>query len=32
MERVISVKPLENYSLEIEFENGLHKVIDIHPS
>ena len=31
MERVISVKPLENYILEIEFEDGLLKVIDIHP-
>jgi len=31
MNLVISVKPLENYSLEIEFEDGLRKVIDIHP-
>jgi hypothetical protein len=31
MDRVISVKPLENYLLEIEFEDGLHKVIDIRP-
>jgi len=31
MNLVISVKPLENYSLEIEFEDRLRKVIDIHP-
>jgi hypothetical protein len=31
MERVISVKPLENYLLEIEFDDGLRKVIDIRP-
>jgi hypothetical protein len=31
MERVISVKPLENCMLEIEFEDGLRKVIDIRP-
>jgi hypothetical protein len=31
MERVISVKPLENYMLEIEFRDGLRKVIDIRP-
>jgi hypothetical protein len=31
MERVVSVKPLENYMLEIEFEDGLRKVIDIRP-
>jgi len=31
MDRVISVKPLENYLLEIEFEDGLRKVIDIRP-
>ncbi len=31
MDRVISVKPLENYLLEIEFADGFHKVIDIHP-
>ena len=29
MERVVSVKPLENHLLEIEFEDGLRKVIDI---
>jgi hypothetical protein len=29
MDRVISVKPLENYLLEIEFADGLRKVIDI---
>jgi hypothetical protein len=31
MNLVISVKPLENYSLEIEFEDRLRKVIDIRP-
>jgi len=31
MNRIISVKPLENYLLEIEFADGLRKVIDIHP-
>lgn len=31
MERVVSVKPLENYMLEIEFADGLRKVIDIRP-
>lgn len=31
MERVISVKPLENYMMEIEFADGFHKVIDIQP-
>ena len=31
MEKVISVKPLENYLLEIEFADGLRKVIDIQP-
>jgi Protein of unknown function (DUF2442) len=31
MERVIFVKPLENYLLEIEFADGLHKVIGIRP-
>ena len=31
MERVISVKPLENYMLEIEFEDGLRKIIDMRP-
>ena len=31
MERVVSVEPLENYTLEIEFDDGLRKVIDIHP-
>lgn len=31
MDRVISVKPLENYLLEIEFADGLRKVIDIQP-
>ena len=29
--QVISVKPLENYLLEIEFADGFHKVIDIRP-
>ncbi|MBU4226204.1 MAG: DUF2442 domain-containing protein [Anaerolineales bacterium] len=31
MDRVISVKPLENYLLEIEFADGFRKVIDIQP-
>jgi hypothetical protein len=31
MERVVSVKPLDNYMLEIEFEDGLRKVVDIQP-
>ena len=31
MEKVISVKPLENYLLEIEFADGLRKVVDIQP-
>lgn len=31
MNRVISVKPLENFLLEIEFSDGFRKVIDIRP-
>ena len=31
MDKVISVKPLENYLLEIEFADGLRKVVDIRP-
>jgi len=31
VDRVISVKPLENYLLEIQFVDGLHKVVDIRP-
>ena len=31
MDKVVSVKPLENYRLEIEFSDGFCKVIDIHP-
>ena len=31
MDKVVSVKALENYLLEIEFEDGLRKTIDIHP-
>ena len=31
MERVSSVKPLEDYLLEIEFDDGLRKVVDIRP-
>jgi len=31
MDRVISVKPSENYFLEIEFFDGFRKVIDILP-
>jgi hypothetical protein len=31
MEKVISVKSLEEYMLEIEFEDGLKKVIDVKP-
>jgi hypothetical protein len=29
MDKVVSVKPLENYLLEIEFADGFRKVIDI---
>ena len=31
MDKVISVKPLENYLLKIEFSDGFRKVIDIRP-
>ena len=31
MDKVISVKPLEIFLLEIEFADGLRKVIDIQP-
>jgi len=31
MDRVIFVKPSENYLLEIEFSDGFRKVIDIQP-
>jgi len=31
MDKVVSVKALDNYVLEIEFEDGLRKIIDIHP-
>ncbi len=31
MDKVISVKPLANYALEIEFSDGFRKVIDIKP-
>ena len=31
METVIAVKPLEDYMLEIEFEDGLKKLIDVKP-
>jgi hypothetical protein len=31
MDRVISVKPLANYLLEVEFADGFHKVINIRP-
>jgi hypothetical protein len=31
MDRVISVKPLENFFLEIEFADGLRKIIDVSP-
>ena len=31
MDKVVSVKPLKNYLLEIEFADGLSKVIDIRP-
>jgi hypothetical protein len=31
MDKVISVKPLENYLLEIGFADGFRKVIDIKP-
>ena len=30
-DRVVSVKPLENNLLEIEFFNGFRKVIDVRP-
>lgn len=30
-EEVVPVRPLDNYMLEIEFQDGLRKVIDIHP-
>jgi len=31
MDRVVSVKPLENNHLEIEFADGFRKVIDVRP-
>ena len=31
MDKVVSVKALDNYVLEIEFEDGLRKIIDIRP-
>ena len=31
MDRVISVKPLEDHLLEIEFADGFRKVVDIYP-
>lgn len=31
MDKVISVKPLENFLLEIKFADGVRKVIDIGP-
>jgi hypothetical protein len=31
MNRVISVKPLHNYMLEITFSDGLIKIIDVAP-
>jgi hypothetical protein len=31
MDKVISVKPLESYLLEIEFADGFRKVIDVRP-
>jgi hypothetical protein len=31
MDKVISVKPLEDYLLEIGFSDGIRKVIDIRP-
>ena len=31
MDKVISVKALENFRLEIKFADGTSKVIDIHP-
>jgi hypothetical protein len=31
MDKVISVKPLENNLLEVEFADGFRKVIDIKP-
>ncbi len=31
MDRIVSVKPLEDYLLEIEFTDGFCKVVDISP-
>jgi hypothetical protein len=31
MDKVVSVRPLENYFLEVEFADGFRKVINIHP-
>ena len=31
MERVVSVKALSNYHLELVFSDGLSKVVNIHP-
>ena len=31
MDKVVSVKPLENYLLEIEFEDGIRKIINTRP-
>jgi hypothetical protein len=31
MDHVVSVQPLENHHLEIEFADGLRKVIDVRP-
>lgn len=31
MNRIISVKPLENHMLELSFADGLHKIVDLRP-
>lgn len=31
MDKVVSVRPLENYLLEVEFADGFRKVIDVKP-
>jgi hypothetical protein len=31
MERVLFVKPLSNYLLDLTFSDGLHKIVDLQP-
>ena len=31
MKRVISVKPLSNYLLDLTFSDGFHKIVDLRP-